>query len=246
MPLSEFESLPPSQNGHLGDHEASISLSRLVNTPFKKVRSETKLNLSLLYNINMPKKIICKECGKEFHNLSGHVRVHGMSMDQYRAKYPNTPVVSEYFKETQRVRMNEEYVKKGASRRMLAGKRPFDFIDNTQLRVLLRRDYKSAKTCLKNSLWKPAIILYGSIFEAILKEVTGAKTFKDAIDKSHKTGYMDETEYHKIHIVRDLRNFVHLHKELEEKTEINEYWAKTFSEMCESIIKRFRGEHFGS
>ena len=41
-------------------------------------------------------------------------------------------------------------------------------------------------------------------------------------------------------MVRDLRNFVHLHKELSEREEINEYWSKTFADICESIIKRFR------
>ena len=44
----------------------------------------------------------------------------------------------------------------------------------------------------------------------------------------------------KIHIIRNLRNFVHLHQELSEGEEINEYWAKTFADICESIIQRFR------
>ena len=47
-------------------------------------------------------------------------------------------------------------------------------------------------------------------------------------------------ENHKIHIIRDLRNYVHLHKELLEDGEINEHWAKTAADICESIIKRFR------
>lgn len=124
--------------------------------------------------------------------------------------------------------------------RAVVGRRTFDFINNKRLKILLQRDYKSAKTCLINQLWKPAIILYGSIIEAILRENTKTKGFDSALKKSLENKLISEKEFHKIHIVRDLRNFVHLHKELSEGEEINEYWARTFSDICESIIKRFR------
>jgi len=119
--------------------------------------------------------------------------------------------------------------------------RTFDFINNKKLTPLLQRDYKSAKICLKDSLWKPSIILYGSIIEAILKKKhPKAKDFYDALEIAYKKNDISEKEYHKIHIIRNLRNFVHLHQELSEGEEINEYWAKTFADICESIIQRFR------
>jgi hypothetical protein len=121
------------------------------------------------------------------------------------------------------------------------GRRTFDFIKNKDLKKLLQRDYTSAKVCLKNRLWKPCIILYASIIEAILIEMfKKKKTFVEALELGWKNNIISEQDYHKIHIVRDLRNYVHLHKELKEKKDINEYWAKTFSDICESIIKRFK------
>ena len=121
------------------------------------------------------------------------------------------------------------------------GKRTFDFVKNKELKWLLQRDYKSAKVCLKNNLWKPCIILYASIIEAVLIEkFPKVKTFAEALEKAWQGKFISEQDYHKIHIVRDLRNYVHLHKELKEKRDINEYWAKTFSDICEVIIKRFR------
>ena len=118
--------------------------------------------------------------------------------------------------------------------------RTFDFIRNKKLTPLLQRDHKTAKICLRHSLWKPSIILYASIIEAVLIEkYPEAEDFYHAIEIAYKNKGLSEKEYHQINIVRDLRNFVHLHKELSEISEINDYWAKTFAEICESIIKRF-------
>lgn len=121
--------------------------------------------------------------------------------------------------------------------------RTFDFIKNDKLRPLLSRDYKTAKNCLINHLWKPSIILYGSLIEAILRERTETDSFRAALDSALDKEIISETEFHQIHVVKDSRNFVHLHKELEEGVQvINDYWAKTLSDICESLIKRFRSE----
>ena len=71
-------------------------------------------------------------------------------------------------------------------------------------------------------------------------KLTKKANFANALELAWKKKIISEQDYHKIHIVRDLRNYVHLHKELEERREINEYWARTFSDICESIIKRFK------
>jgi len=187
------------------------------------------------------KKIECRECGNKFHNLASHIiKKHGLTSDEYKARYPNAEIVSSHFKETQRTQMKERYKRSDVDFRSIAGKRVFDFIEKKDLRLLLQRDYSSAKKCLKSNLWKPTIILYGSLIEAILREMTNTKTFAEAITKAYEKGIIGEKEYHKIHLIRDLRNFVHIHKELEEKEEINDYWAKTFSDICETIIKKFR------
>lgn len=186
-------------------------------------------------------KIKCQKCYKKFSNITTHlIKSHGLSAREYQTKYPGAKLVSDVFREKQVKWMKERYQRTDINYRAIAGRRTFDFIKNKKLKVLLQRDHKSAKACLKNKLWKSAIILYGSIIEAILREKTKTRSFSTALEKSYKNKLISEREYHKIHIVRDLRNFVHLHKELEEKEEINDYWAKTFSDISESIIKRFR------
>jgi len=186
-------------------------------------------------------KIKCLECHKPFSNITTHlIKRHGLTAKEYTLKHPGAKLVSDAFREKQSKWMKERYKRTDVNYKVLAGGRTFDFIGNKKLRTLLQRDYKSAKKCLKNKLWKPAIILFGSILEAILIEKTSAKSFRKALEIAFKNKDLSEKEYHKIHIVRDLRNFVHLHKELTEKEEINDYRAKTFSDICESIIRRFR------
>ncbi len=189
---------------------------------------------------NTESKIVCKECGKSFSNVGWHVKkVHNLTADEYLVRYPNAPLASEEYKGKQRASTLARYKSTTRDFRKEAGKTTFAFIKDKDLRSLLRRDYKSARVCLENELWKPSIILYGSLIEAILIEMTGTGgTFEQAIEKAAEQKIISDKEYHKIHLIRDLRNFVHLHRELAEKEEINEYWAKTFAEICEGIIRR--------
>lgn len=170
------------------------------------------------------------------------IKAHGLNKDNYLSKYPKAKIVSDAFRQMQSDLVKRRYERTDVNYRDIAGSRTFDFINNSRLQSLLQRDYKSAKVCIKNRLWKPSIILYGSIIEAILREITKTETFDKALETSYENKVITEKEYHKIHMVRDLRNFVHLHKELSEGEEINEYWAKTFADICESFIKRFKSK----
>lgn len=187
----------------------------------------------------MGSKVTCKICKNKFDILNTHLRrVHRMKAEDYLIKYPNAKTVSDDHKK----KLSQTVREAGVNYSLLAGKRTFDFIKDVRLKRLLQRDYKTAKVCLKNKQWKPSIIIYASIIEAILREVTKSKSLKfyDVLEKSFKKEIITEKEYHKIHIVRDIRNLVHLHKELSEGEEINEHWANTLADICESIIKRFR------
>ena len=190
----------------------------------------------------MNDKVVCRECSGLFSNMTTHlIKVHGMSKRDYLMKYPGEKVESDSFIKKQSMRMKKQYSRTDFNYRSIAGSRTFDFIENKDLRILLQRDYKSAKICLKSTLWKPAIILYGSIIEAILREKTQTKDFISAIEKAYKNRLISETEYHKIYLIKDFRNLVHIHKELQENIEINDSWAKTLYDICESIIRKFRG-----
>lgn len=186
-------------------------------------------------------KIKCKICGASFPALATHIiRSHKVSSAEYLKRFPGAKLSSDKYRERVSNSAKNRFLEDPTLREKVAS-RTFDFINNKKLTPLLQRDYKSAKICLKDSLWKPSIILHGSIIEAILKEKhPKAKNFYDALEIAYKNRDISEKEYHKIHIVRNLRNFVHLHKELSEGEEINDYWAKTFADICEAIIKRFK------
>jgi len=196
------------------------------------------------YNMKQSKKsksVKCLICGNCYKRLTGgHIeRMHNLSKEEYLKRFPNAQVISDEARKLQskiqgKLYRNEKY-------RKSKGSRTFDFIKNNKLKRLLQRDYKSAKECLRYKLWKPCIVLYGSIIEAIIIEFSPkSNTYYNALNTAKEKKLITEKDFHKIQIIRYLRNYVHLHKELKEGSEINEYWAKTFSDICESIIKNFK------
>jgi hypothetical protein len=192
----------------------------------------------------MDSKIDCLICHEKFTNMATHlVKKHNLRKKDYQIKFPGAKVVTEEFREWQRNRMAKLYKSNAIDYRKIAGSRAFDFVPNQKLRLLLQRDYQYARKCLRNKLWKPAIILYGSLIEAVLRENTKTNSFEDALKKALNDKIISDIEFHKLHVVRDSRNYVHLHKELSESNNkiINDYWAKTLSDMCESLIKKFKG-----
>ena len=187
------------------------------------------------------KKVKCKVCGESFSTLATHInRKHNLSSIEYTKRFPGAKLISDEHREMLSTSVKERFIKDPTLRTRVAS-RTFDFIKDIKLVPLLQRDYRSAQICLKDELWKPSIILYGSLIEAILiDKYPEAKDFHNALEIAHKNVDISEMENHKIHIIRDLRNYVHLHKELAEDAEINEHWANTAADICESIIKRFR------
>lgn len=188
-------------------------------------------------------KIKCKVrgCGRSFSTLTTHInRIHKLSSAEYIKRFPGAKLISDEYRKMLSTSVKDKFIKDPTLRTKVAS-RTFDFIKNVKLTPLLQRDYRGAQICLKDELWKPSIILYGSLIEAILiDKYPQAKDFNNAIEIAHKNVDISEMENHKLHIIRDLRNYVHLHKELSEDGEINEHWAKTAADICESIIKRFR------
>ncbi len=193
-------------------------------------------------NKTVDKLIKCKKCGKSFSNLGTHInRSHHLTSVEYSKQFPGAKLSSDDYRDRISHSARDRFLKDPTLREKVAS-RTFDFINNKKLTPLLQRDFKSARNCLKTSLWKPCIILYGSIIEAILMEkYPGTGDFYHAIEIAYKNKDISEKEYHRISLIRDLRNFVHLHRELEEEAgEINEHSAKTFANICESIIRRFK------
>ena len=186
-------------------------------------------------------KVQCKICKKSFPALAAHInRIHELTSAEYLHRFAGAKLSSDDYRKRVSNSAKQRFLEDPTMRKKVAS-RTFDFIKNKKLTPLLQRDYKSAKICLEKSLWKPSIILYGSIIEAILIEkYPKAKDFFYALKFAHADGAITDIENHKIHIIRDLINLVHLHKELSEDSEIDEHWAKTAAVICESIIRQFR------
>jgi len=187
-------------------------------------------------------KVKCKikGCKESFPTLVAHLKKkHNLSPAEYLKRFPDEKVVSDAYRKRISNSAKKRFLNDPTLRKKVAS-RTFNFVKNKKLTSLLQRDYKSAKICLKNNLWKPSVILYGSIIEAVLIEKSlKSKSFNTSLKFAYEKGIITEIESHKIHIIRDLRNYVHLHKELSEDSEIDEHWAKTAAAICESIIKRF-------
>jgi len=165
-----------------------------------------------------------------------------MNVREYRIKHPGAATASDSFLKKQSEDKIRQY---STGLREKVGKRTFDFIGDSELKKILQRDLKSAKTCLTQKLWKPCIFLYAAIIEAILKEMHPAKDkngikFKKVIDWAKEQKAITESDYHKVHVIRNLRNYIHIHLELKDKPEIDENWAKVFARVCESVIKHFK------
>ena len=184
----------------------------------------------------------CKICAREFSMLATHIiRTHDIKPKEYLKRFPGSKLTTDQYRKKQSASVRKRFIQDPELRKKVAS-RTFDFIKNDKLRSLLQRDYKTAKNCLNKKLWKPTIILYGSVIEAILIENTGTKNFESALSKALADEIVSKTEFHEIHVVRNSRNFVHLHKEVSEEGSgvINDYYSKTISEICEALIKRFR------
>lgn len=190
-----------------------------------------------------PHLLKCEICKKQFSVLATHIiRSEKLTPAEYLKRFPGSMLTTREFRQKLSLSSKSRFIQNPELRKMVAS-RTFDFIKNDKLRHIISRDYKTAKNCLVNELWKPSIILYGSLIEAILREKTGTDSFGAALDITLNKKIISETEYHQIHVVKDSRNFVHLHKELENGVQvINDYWAKTLSDICESLIKKFRSQ----
>ncbi len=57
-------------------------------------------------------KVICQECGKRFMILTyKHLRLHGLSMNDYKRKYPGFPLSSKQFSAKQKFRKSKLFEK---------------------------------------------------------------------------------------------------------------------------------------
>lgn len=120
----------------------------------------------------------------------------------------------------------------------ISKKRLFNFIQDKKIRGILTRDYAFAEICKKQEMFKPAIVLYGSIIEEILREILGSeKPFSELIVEARQKDFVKPPLARKIDFVRDFRNYVHIFLEIDEDFDPTEDIASVASEVCKSLIK---------
>ncbi len=114
------------------------------------------------------------------------------------------------------------------------------WVKDKKLQKIIRRDYAAAQICEENEIFKPAIILYAGVIEALLKykiDKKGTEDFVKLIEKALQLKLIKSEQANHMNTVRDFRNYVHIYKEVSADLEIiNEGIAKLCRQLCDSII----------
>ena len=118
------------------------------------------------------------------------------------------------------------------------------WIKDENLQKIIRRDYATAQICEEDKLFKPAIILYAGLLEALLRykiNKNKQEEFIDLIEKALQMKIISQIQASHMHTVRDFRNYVHIYKELSADLEIiNEGIAKLCRQLCDSIMETLK------
>lgn len=117
----------------------------------------------------------------------------------------------------------------------------FQWIKDKDLSVLLIRDFATANINFDDGLIKPAIILYAGVLEAVLRyQLKEDDTFEHLIDKAGEKKIIEGISVHRLHTLRDFRNYIHLHRELEHDFELTIGIAQLAQETCISVVGELR------
>jgi hypothetical protein len=117
----------------------------------------------------------------------------------------------------------------------------FNFVKDKKTKNILTRDCAYAEICIEQKMFKPAIILYGSIIEEILRDKLKSKdNFETLIDKIEKEKSIEPSLLRKIDFIRDFRNYVHIFLEKEGGFEPTEGVAQIAAEVCKSLSEKIK------
>lgn len=153
---------------------------------------------------------------------------------------------SKNIKKTKRIAWNKNISPSELKKREIGiGRRQIlKWIKDENLHKIIRRDYATAQICEENRLFKPAIILYAGVLEALLRYkicTDKQEEFGTLIEKALQIKLIGPTQASHMHTVRDFRNYVHIYKELSANIEIiNEGIAKLCRQLCDSILETLK------
>ena len=117
----------------------------------------------------------------------------------------------------------------------------FNFVKDKKTKSILVRDFAYAEICREKSMSKPAIILYGSIIEEVLRYKLNSKAkFSSLIDKFKEKKGLDPSLIRKIDFIKDFRDYVHIFLEKQGNFEPTEGIASVAGETCKAVCEKFR------
>lgn len=95
-------------------------------------------------------------------------------------------------------------------------------IENEKLKKIVARDFRDAYSCRKRKLWKSCVALYGGIIEGVLGVEFSIKgKFEVKIKEAIRRGIISEDIGGSLaNVVRLLRNYVHIEKEIKKEGSI--------------------------
>lgn len=116
-----------------------------------------------------------------------------------------------------------------------------NFIQDQKTKSILTRDYAYAEICKEQGMFKPAIILYGSIIEEILRYILKSEdNFSKLINKAQDKKLIEASLIRKIDFIRDFRDYVHIFLEIRGDFEPKKEIASIASEVCNSLCKKLK------
>lgn len=120
------------------------------------------------------------------------------------------------------------------------------WIKDRDLQKIVRRDYATAQICEEEGLFKPAIILYAGVLEALLQYKINKdekEKFIDLIEEAMQSKLIKQEQASHMNTIRDFRNYVHVYKEISADLEIfNAGIAQLCRQLCDSIINTLKNK----
>lgn len=123
----------------------------------------------------------------------------------------------------------------------------FDFVSDEKFRFSLEKDYQELTSSLKNSAWKAAHLLAGSIIEAILIDyllATGLQrahllnmTLEDVISLSAEKGALSEKTEYIAYTIKSYKNLIHPDRTIQLGENTGEGSAKLVQALVDIITK---------
>ncbi|HET7152249.1 MAG TPA: hypothetical protein VFJ29_00655 [Candidatus Kapabacteria bacterium] len=122
----------------------------------------------------------------------------------------------------------------------------FNFISGDDFRICLDRDYKELQNAIETQSWKSAIVIAGSIIEAILIDYLVSENhdtdplrmeFVEVIRICKQRNLLTERSEQLSHVIRNYRNLIHPGREIRLKEKVDRNAAIIASTLVDMVVE---------